>query len=228
MEISAVKFCSYFTHFLCAQPIMPHVSKRRQRSQSGNATIKHKKHRANMWRQELEFFSDLKEELKNPNGCSRTLEENKFLLLALLRELRQRVQSMNEGHLHPSKITWTSIEKAVASDFCAWPKHVAELRCNFFDDGEVIIFGQENERGTAANNYDKSKQQKLTTELLLEMIKFVDKQHAEGHSVTNAKIRAWLQEVHSMEVHHRTMQRGLLQLGLMVQSQMSKENSRLF
>ena len=84
----------------------------------------------------------------------------------------------------------------------------------FLDDGEVVIFGQENERGAAAENYDKSKQQKLTTELLLEMIKFVDKQHAEGRSVTNAKIRAWLQEVHGMEVHRGTVQRGLSRLGL--------------
>ena len=121
---------------------------------------------------------------------------------------------MNEGHLNPSKITWTSIEKEVASDFCAWSKHVAELQCNFFDDGEVAIFGRENERGAAPKNYDKSKQQKLTTEILLEMIKFVDQQHTEGCSVTNAKIRAWLREVHGMEVHHHTVQRGLLRLSL--------------
>ena len=99
------------------------------------------------------------------------LGENKFLLLALLQELHQRVQSMEDGDLHPSKITWTSIEQAVARDFCTKCSHLTELQCNFFDDGEVIIFGQENEQGAATNNYDKSEQQKLTTELLLEMIK---------------------------------------------------------
>lgn len=32
--------------------------------------------------------------------------------------------------------------------------------------------------------------------------------------MTNAKIQAWLQEVHGMEVHHHTVQRGLATLGL--------------
>ena len=89
-------------------------------------------------------FSDLIDELKKTNGCSWTLEENKFILLALLQEHHQRDQSMDDGHLHSSKITWTSIKKAVAMNFCVWPNHVTDLRCSFFD-GEVMIFGQENE-----------------------------------------------------------------------------------
>ena len=77
VEISAVKFCSYFTHFF----IMPKQTKKQRRSQSGHATQKCKQGcRANMWRKELEFFSDLQDEIKNPNGRSQTLEENKFLL----------------------------------------------------------------------------------------------------------------------------------------------------
>ena len=84
-----------------------------------------------MWRKELEFFSDLQDEIKNPEGRSRTLEENKFILMAILRELHQRVQFMDDGHLHPSEITWYSIETAVARDFCVWPNHVTDLQCNF-------------------------------------------------------------------------------------------------
>lgn len=80
-----------------------------------------------MWRQELEFFSDLQDEIKNPKGHSRTLEENKFLLLALLWELHQRVQSMDDGHLNPSEITWTSIDKAVARNFCVKTIQVSDL-----------------------------------------------------------------------------------------------------
>ena len=87
-----------------------------------------------------------------------------------------------------------------------WQNHVTDLQGNFFD-GEVIIFGQENEQGAAADNYDKTKQQKLTAELLLEMIKLIDQQHAEGCSVTNGKIQMWLREVHCMEVSHRTIKK---------------------
>ena len=147
---------------------MPHVSKRRRHSQSLQATKKRKERKANMWKQQLEVFSELQEELKNPKGRSRTLEENKFILLALLRELRQRVQSMNDGHLHPSEITWTSIEERVAMDFCVWRPHLTKLRRNFLNDGVVVVFGKENERVGAADKYDTTKQQKLTEELLLE------------------------------------------------------------
>jgi hypothetical protein len=124
---------------------MPRVHKRRRLSQSLHASKKRKECKANVWRNQLEVFKGLKEEIKNPKGRSRTLEENKLLLLALLRELDQRVESMNNGNVHPSSITWTSIEETVARDFCVDRAILTELRRNFLDDGDVIVFGQENE-----------------------------------------------------------------------------------
>jgi transposase len=193
---------------------MPRPSKKRRRSQSGVATKKRKERKANVWRNHLEVFSELKEDIKNPKGRSRTSEENKLLLLALYRELRQRVESMNNGDLHPSSITWTSIEETVASDFCVWKGHLAELRGTFLDDGDVLVFGQENARGGAADNYDSTKQEKLSGEVLLEMAKYIDQQHAEGRSVTNRKLRNWLRDEHGIDVSRRTVQRKLKALGL--------------
>ena len=40
-------------------------------------------------------FFDFCQEIKNPNGRSRTLEENKLLILALRAYLRRKVESMN-------------------------------------------------------------------------------------------------------------------------------------
>jgi transposase len=209
---------SSFGHFLCAQPItqpiMPRVNKRRRHSQTVQATKKRKQRKANLWRSQLEVFKELKEEIKNPNGRSRTLEENKLLLLALLRELDQRVEYMNNGTIHPSLITWTSIEETVANDFCVRKGHLTELRRNFLDDGDVLVFGQENERGGAAENYDFSKQEKISNEVLLEFTKYIDEQHAEGRSVTNRKLRNWLRDEHGIDVSRRTVQRKLQALGL--------------
>jgi hypothetical protein len=73
------------------------------------------------------------------------LEENKLLILgALCAYLHQMVGSVNEGHLHPSSITWTSIEEAVARDFCVRREYLTELRRIFLDEGDVVVFGMEN------------------------------------------------------------------------------------
>lgn len=193
---------------------MPRVSKRRRHSQTVHATKKRKERKANIWRNRLEVFSELKEIIKNPKGRSRTLEENKLLLLALYRELRQRVESMDNGALHPSSITWTYIEETVAHDFCVKKEHLTELRSTFLDDGDVLVFGQENERGGAAENYDHTKQEKVSSAILLELAKYIDQQHAEGRCVTNRKLRNWLRDEHGVDVSRRTVQRKLKELGL--------------
>jgi hypothetical protein len=54
---------------------------------------------------------------------------------------------MNEGNLHPSSITWKSIEEAVARDFCVRRELLTEIRRIFLDEGDVVVFGTENARG---------------------------------------------------------------------------------
>jgi hypothetical protein len=121
---------------------------------------------------------------------------------------------MDNGTLHPSSLTWTSIEETVARDFCVKQANLTELRSTFLDDGDVVVFGQENERGGAAENYDHTKQEKISSEVLLELTKYIDQQHAEGRSVTNRKLRNWLRDEHGTDVSRRTLQRKLKALGL--------------
>jgi hypothetical protein len=45
---------------------------------------------------------------------------------------------MNEGDLHPSSITWTLIEEAVARDFCVRHEHLTEIRRIFLDESVVV------------------------------------------------------------------------------------------
>jgi hypothetical protein len=137
VEIAALAFCSLFSFVVRAQPIMPKPKKRRRHSRRAHASKKRKKRLANSWRNQLEVFSDFCQEIKNPNGRSRTYEENKLLILALRAYLRQKVKSMNEGDLHPSSITWRSIEEAVAGDFFVRREHLTELRRIFLDEGDV-------------------------------------------------------------------------------------------
>ena len=145
---------------------MPRLKKRFRLSQSLHACKKRKERLANSWRNQLEVFSDFCQEIKNPNGRSRTLEENKLLILALRAYLRRKVESMNEGNLYPSAITWTSIEEEVARDFCVGREYLTEIRRIFLDEGDVVVFGTENARGGAAEKYDHSSQQKVSIEHL--------------------------------------------------------------
>jgi transposase len=78
-----------------------------------------------------------------------------------------------------------------------------------------LFFSQENERGRAAENYNHSKQEKISSAVLLELAKYIDQQHVEGRSVTNRKLRScWLQDEHGIDVSHHTIQRKLKELGL--------------
>jgi hypothetical protein len=135
------------------------------------------------------------------------LEENKLLIFALRAYLCQKVESMNEGDLQPSSITWRSIEDAVARDFCVCCEHLTELRCTFLEEDDVVIFGAENAQGGAAENFDHSKIQKVSNEHLMEMVKYIDQQHSEGRSVTNRKVLNWFRQEQGLEVSRRTAQR---------------------
>jgi transposase len=214
VEISTFEFCSHFLFFVSAQPIMPGVSNKRWRSRSAHASKKRKERLANSWRNQEEVFSDFCQEIKNPNGRSRTLEENKLLIFALRAYLHKKVESMNEGHSPASSITWTLVETEVARDFCVRREHLTELRRVFVDEGDVVIFGKENARGGAAEKYDHSTQQKVSSEHLIEMIKFIDQQHSEGRSVTNRKVQNWFQQVLGITMSRRTIQRKLQATGL--------------
>jgi hypothetical protein len=88
----------------------------------------------NLWKNNLEVFSDLCQDIKNPNDRSRTLEENKLLLLA-----HQKVESMTRGDLHRSSITWTSIEEAVAHYFCVRREYLTKFDV-FFSTRATSLF----------------------------------------------------------------------------------------
>jgi hypothetical protein len=128
------------------------------------------------------------------------------LILALRAYLRRKVESMDEGDLYPSSITWTSIEEEMARDFCVRREHLTEIRRIFLDEGDVVVFGTENARGgAAAENYDHSSEQKVSIEHLKEMVKFIDQQHSEGRSVSDRKVRNWLRQDQGIEASRRTI-----------------------
>jgi hypothetical protein len=65
----------------------------------------------------------------------------------------------------------------------------------------------------AAENYDQSGQQKVSSELLKEMVKYIDQQHSEGRSVTSRRVLNWLRQEQGVNMSRRTIQRKLQDLG---------------
>jgi transposase len=116
--------------------------------------------------------------------------------------------------MDPLKMSWTSIEKEVAEDFHVGRSYVTKIWCMFMEDGDVAIFGEVEARGGAAENYSHEKQQKVPGYVLVSMASYIDEVHAKGTSLTNCKLRNWLQDTQEIEVSCRTVQRKLCALGL--------------
>jgi hypothetical protein len=102
----------------------------------------------------------------------------------------------------------------VARDFCVRREHLTELRRTFLEEGDDVVFGEENARGGAANSYDHSSQQKVFNEHLMEMVKCIDQQHSEGSSVMNRRVLNWFRQEQGVVLSRRTVQPKLQDLGL--------------
>ena len=89
---------------------MPPPSKRLRKSRSAVAIQKRNERKANNIIEEFELFKELASGLLNPRGKTRSFEENKLLLLALLSELRRQLDATDGTAKSISAISWTPIE----------------------------------------------------------------------------------------------------------------------
>ena len=87
-------------------------------------------------KQTLEAFSG---ELKNPPGLSRSIAENKILLLAVRVTVRRVLASAKIKDI--MTIIWDLIEQEVTRDFEVGINYVQELRHVFMEDGDVLVYG---------------------------------------------------------------------------------------
>ena len=90
--------------------LMPPPSKRLRKSRSAVAIQKRNERKANNIIEEFELFKELASGLLNPRGKTRSFEENKLLLLALLSELRRQLDATDGTAKSISAISWTPIE----------------------------------------------------------------------------------------------------------------------
>ena len=184
-----------------------------QKCRSKNAKKMQLERKSNRWRRLLEEFNGLADTLKNPQGHSRTFEENKMILLALRAALNRRISLLNVDQ--ETTINWRSIEDEVGRDFHVSNKYVHDLRTGLFEDGDVWVFGQTESRGMgAASVCDKNHRAKVQPEHFKEVAKFVDGKHCKGSTVVARNIIAFLLDKFELKIHRRTVGRLMNKMGL--------------
>jgi hypothetical protein len=138
------------------------------------------------WNGHLEQLQVYQSVLRNPNGKSRTVEENRLTLTILMWVVQQKVAVDWDKN-----ISWTSIDKQVANMVKCDRKHVTNLRNHYLKTGEVAEFEVQG-RGGASDTFDRDKQSIIKSSMLIEVAKYVNNVHSKGASVTNAKIRGFI------------------------------------
>jgi len=206
---------------------MPRQTKRRRASRSALANFRRAKARRRQWAEMLEHLDERRSALRNATGRTCTVEENRLVLLAINCVLRSYLQLYDAGAIAITELTWANIDRAVASEMLKSAKTIRELRQTYMEDNEVLVFGEEHgeesTRGGGAKAYSFENTKKLTGHLLLKLIEFVDKEHADGCTVTNRRCRNFLRIEHQVKVSKSTMSRYFHRLGLSWQPCKSKK-----
>jgi hypothetical protein len=113
----------------------------------------------NMWddiAQEFDSFS-----LGNPKGRSRTFEENKLVLLCLKMTINQCLARVRDKEISIQIISRSYLKALVANGLQMRLDHVSCLRKQLFEDGDVLVFGEEH--GIHSTRGNRSPNAKPTT-----------------------------------------------------------------
>lgn len=124
---------------------------------------------------------------------------------------------VDKGVLPIHKLSWTLMEHEVAD----WLKmkfvQGLKLRKQFFEDGDVLLFGKEfddlSKRGDGSPNY-VNPYTKLTPEDIQLLVNEVDERHEEGKTVTNQLVRNFLRETLQVQISNATIRRYFHLCGL--------------
>ena len=160
------------------------------------------------WRKEYALFTNLADGILSDRGVSRTIEENRLLLLALRAAFKWKIDSGFQ------ELSWRNIENEVAEDFRVGMRYVRDLRLGLLEDGDLYVYGH-SKRGLGAPDAKENQFTKLRRQHLLSIAKLTDDIHSEGETVTSRKVRAHLfEKFEGLQVHKSTVTRTMKKLGL--------------
>jgi hypothetical protein len=137
---------------------MAPVNKRKKQLNAvRDMTIGRRRNALKLWEERLDEYDALSTTVYNAKGKTRTFEENKLIVLGIRYALKKYLEMVELGY-NILDLNWTLIEIEVAKAFKVKQEHVSSLRKEFFDSGDILVFGEENGdasmRGKAAPNYE--------------------------------------------------------------------------
>lgn len=193
---------------------MVRVSQSKRSRQSNCAKSRHAKRTLRVWCQQLDSFDEY--DLGNNKGKTRTAEENKLILLTIKLVLRLQLAQVIGGERTIYTVSWTDIDNLVADSLQVRRVHVSALRKALFEDGDVLIFGEEygpeSVRGKGSPNAISTS--KLSYIQLCSIQTEVDSYHCEGQAVTNRLIKNYVLHKYKIDVHRSTIAKYFVKLGL--------------
>ena len=157
------------------------------------------------------FYHMCEEKLCNRKGCTCTSEENCMVLssMKMAMQLWQELTSEN-GPWDPLNWTWSVFDEEMACSLRMKKTHVAALCHNFAETGEVLNFGNDDEKADHARGQKK----KLTPEQMQFIVDHEDQEHALDCTVNNKLLRAAPLDKCQLKISKMTMFRCIERLGL--------------
>jgi hypothetical protein len=114
------------------------AEKNKRRCQSMLAKYRHGIKLLKQWQSRLDDFDTFC--ITNRKGRTRTVEENKVIILAMKMALSTYIDMVNTNNMTIRQRTWTLIEKKVSTCIGIRSVHVTSLRQKIFEDGDVLNF----------------------------------------------------------------------------------------
>jgi transposase len=174
------------------------------------------------WDSNLNSFNDW--DLGNTKGRTRSVEENKLILLSLKMLLSIEIDTVKLGNLSVHDISWTKLEKLVAKNMHVNHDYVKQLRTSLFEDGDIIDFGwsgnvdspqKDDDNNDEAEDHDAIDEQCVLTKHQVQLIvDEIDLQHSLGETITRHKIQKWLLNEHNIPLSKWTIGRYFDRAGL--------------
>ncbi len=179
---------------------MGRVSASTRRCQSKLAKHRYSIKLKKIWQSRLEEFDSF--DISNPKGRSRTLDENKMVIQSIKMLMSVYMDMVDQNLMSIYDISWTFIDEKDAKYMGVRRQHVTELRNLIFEDGDVLLFGENkgelSVRGAGSPSYDSKRF--LSKQDVLALVAEVDRHHHKGKTITNQLMRNFVRAEFGIEI----------------------------
>lgn len=192
---------------------MGRISKFKLAFQSNASSARESKEMVKGWNKVVDRLDNAG--ISNSRGRTRTFEENCIVLNSVKMFINVYLDLIKDEKVRVVDLTWKLVYDKVAQNLGMTRMHVVELCQHIATENEVVVFADYRtpQRGRSSPNY-VDKRVKLEREELLALVNEVDNCHSKGETITNKKIRSFIECKFAIQMSRTTMARYFKKLGL--------------